>query len=357
MSATVSAAPRTRIDEAKAKLTIPVLWRMFNLRGDPGSPCRSPFREDRSPSFSVFDDGRRWIDHATAERGDAIDFLAKIKGISNASAFIELLSMADGAAQQPASTMHRSEAKPEPRPGPKLEGIEPCSPDDLWQIAKLRSIPLGGLRLAHERKLLFAFSHPCQGRCWLVTDDVRRNAISRRLDGKPFVDQDPNTGETSEKKSKCWKGSEANWPIGIAQASGFPAIALCEGMPDFLAAFWLAYAGAVESLVAPVCMTGSSCNIHADALPQFRGKRVRIFGHADETGQGAVRRWAKQLQSVEAEVDGFFFEDKANNLQLVKADGSPVKDLNDFLLADHKASNCGIEVTTGAFDFALERSN
>ncbi len=76
MNAATSVTPRTRIEEAKARFAIPVLWRMFNLRGDPGSPCRSPFREDRSPSFSVFDDGRRWIDHATAERGDAIDFLA-----------------------------------------------------------------------------------------------------------------------------------------------------------------------------------------------------------------------------------------------------------------------------------------
>jgi hypothetical protein len=128
-------------------------------------------------------------------------------------------------------------------------------------------------------------------------------------------------------------------------------------MPDFLAAFWLAYAGAVERLAAPVCMTSANCSIHKDALPMFRGKPVRIFGHADEAGHGAIQRWAEQLHSVEAEVDGFFFQDKANDLQLLKADGSLVKDLNDFLLADHKASNCGIEVTTGAFDFALERSN
>src|SRR5258705_6952342 len=106
----LSAVPRTRIEEAKTRFTITVLWRMFNLRGDPGSPCRSPFREDRSPSFSVFDDGRRWSDHATHERGDAIDFLAKIKGISNAEAFIEVLKMVDGIAHQPASPMRRSEA-------------------------------------------------------------------------------------------------------------------------------------------------------------------------------------------------------------------------------------------------------
>jgi hypothetical protein len=81
----------------------------------------------------------------------------------------------------------------------------------------------------------------------------------------------------------------------------------------------------------------------------FRGKRVRIFGHADEAGQTAIQRWADQLLTVQAEVDAFYLE------ELVKRDGSPVKDLNDFLLADKAASKCAIEILTGAFDFALER--
>jgi hypothetical protein len=349
MSAAVSEAPRTRIDEAKARFTIPVLWRMFNLRGDPGSPCRSPFREDRSPSFSVFDGGRRWIDHATAERGDAIDFLAKIKGISNPEAFIELLRMVDGTVHQPASSIHRSETTTEPRRGPQLDGIERCSKADLWQLANLRGIPLTSLMLAQKRKLLFPYQDPYQGRCWLVTDDARRSAIYRRLDGKRFHYREPQEDKKEGPKSRNWKGSEANWPIGIAQADGFPSIALCEGAPDFLAAFALAYSGAVESLVAPVCMGGAACSIHKDALPMFRGKRVRIFAHADETGQGAAQRWSEQLASVQADVDGFDFSG------LIKDDGSPVKDLNDFLAADHKRSVCPVEIWTGAFDFALER--
>ncbi len=348
MNAAVSPTSRTRIEEAKARFTIPALWRMFNLRGDPGSTCRSPFREDRSPSFSVFDDGRRWIDHATAERGDAVEFLAKIKGISNAEALVELLKMVDGTSHQPATT-HYSATRTELRPGPDLHGIEPCSKADLWEIAKLRSIPLNGLRLAQERKLLFAYSDPYQGRCWLISDDARRSAIYRRLDGKHFHYREASEEKKEGPKSRNWKGSEANWPIGIAQANGFPAIALCEGMPDFLSAFALAYAGAVEQFVTPVCMGGAACSIHPEALPMFRGKRVRIYGHADEAGQCAIQRWAEQLEGVQAEVDGFFFDG------LLKRDGSPVNDMNDFLAADHRASGCGIEVITGATDFALER--
>src|SRR5258708_13538587 len=118
----VAPMPRTRIEEAKARFTIPVLWRMFNLRGDPGSPCHSSFREDRSESFSVCYEGRGWKDHATGEGGDAVSFLAKIRGISNPEAFIELLQMVDGATHQPAKFNH-SPARTEPRRGPQLDGI------------------------------------------------------------------------------------------------------------------------------------------------------------------------------------------------------------------------------------------
>ena len=81
----------------------------------------------------------------------------------------------------------------------------------------------------------------------------------------------------------------------------------------------------------------------------FRGKRVRIFADADEAGQGALWRWAEQLESVQAEVDCYSFDG------LVKGDGSAVKDLNDFLLVDRVASACSVEILTGVMDFALER--
>lgn len=292
---------RTRIEGAKARFTIPVLWSMFNLPGKPAKSCHSPFREDRCPSFSVSEDGFHWIDFATGERGDTIEFLAKLKSISNTEAFVELLRMVDG----PANIV-RPTRSPEAKPRalhrrPDLSGIEPCAEDDLNEISKLRSIPIEGLKLAANRKLLFAYVHPYQGRCFVITDDARRSAIARRLDGERFHYREATAEKTEGPKSRNWKNSEANWPIGIAQSSRFPAIALCEGMPDFLAAFALAYDGAVERLVAPVCMTGASCSPHKDALPLFRGKRVRIFGHADEAGQNAMSNygvWRRRLTDL-----------------------------------------------------------
>ncbi len=75
-------------------------------------------------------------------------------------------------------------------------------------------------------------------------------------------------------------------------------------------------------------MLGASQRIHADALPMFAGKRVRIFGHDDDAGRGAVERWAAQLSLVGADVDAFRFAG------LQQIGGKPVKDLNDSLLMD-----------------------
>ena len=258
--------------------------------------------------------------------------------------------MVDGPADaKPVAPTRSPETKPEVSRRPDLSGLELCRESDLEQISKLRSIPIEGLLLACERKLLFAYQNPFQGRCWVITDDARRNAIARRLDGERFHFRNSEGGKKEGPKAKCWLHANANWPIGIAQATSFPAIALCEGGPDFLAAFALAHAGAVESLVAPVCMTGSGCSIHKETLPLFRGKRVRIFADADEPGQAALQRWAEQLRKEQAEVDCYSFDG------LVKADGSPVKDLNDFLLVDRLASKCATELVRGVMDFALER--
>ncbi|MBL9146167.1 MAG: hypothetical protein JNM99_20970 [Verrucomicrobiaceae bacterium] len=63
------------IEEIKARLTIPDVWRILQLPGAPGKSCASPFRPDKKPSFSVFDDERRFRDHATGEGGTVIDFI------------------------------------------------------------------------------------------------------------------------------------------------------------------------------------------------------------------------------------------------------------------------------------------
>ena len=85
------------ISEAKDRLRIPTLWRRLVLPGEPPAcdgVCRSPFREDSSPSFSIYAGGTRFKDHGSGDGGDAITFLAMARRIGNREAVLEFLDLA-----------------------------------------------------------------------------------------------------------------------------------------------------------------------------------------------------------------------------------------------------------------------
>ena len=43
------------VKEAKKIINIFSVWELLNLPGSPGKSCKAPHREDRSPSFSIYD--------------------------------------------------------------------------------------------------------------------------------------------------------------------------------------------------------------------------------------------------------------------------------------------------------------
>jgi DNA primase len=61
---------------------MPELWHKLGLRGDPKRSCLSPFRDEKEPSFSVFQVGSQWFykDHATGESGDEISLIVRHTG-------------------------------------------------------------------------------------------------------------------------------------------------------------------------------------------------------------------------------------------------------------------------------------
>ena len=63
------------IDSLKSIYTIENAWNDEGCAGNPRNSCKSPFRQDSKPSFSVYDDFRRWKDHATGESGDVFSFI------------------------------------------------------------------------------------------------------------------------------------------------------------------------------------------------------------------------------------------------------------------------------------------
>ena len=84
------------VAQAKEIYRIPHAWRDCGYEGEPKKQCRCPFHEDRSPSFSMFDDGKAWKCFAGCEEGDAAHFLAKGKGLSNEDACREVIRRAGG---------------------------------------------------------------------------------------------------------------------------------------------------------------------------------------------------------------------------------------------------------------------
>lgn len=311
--------------DAKTRLRIPALWIHFGFHGEPKTSCRSPFRDDNKPSFSVNADGTLWNDFATGEAGDAVDFFQRASGLSQRDACWKFIELAGGhLTPAPRATWPQPQPA-EAKPKPTFPDFSRGTAADFKQLAGLRKISREGIEWAGERGLLrFATLKDCLA--WIVTDAARVNAQARRMDGQKWEHID----------AKAWTlpGSWASWPIGITEAQSFAAIALCEGGPDLLAAHYLAlweqatHHTKRDVQCAPVTVLGASMRIHTDALPLFTGKRVRIFGHDDVDGRAAVERWAGQLASVAAHVDAFSFAG------LRQADGEPVKDLNDSLLMD-----------------------
>lgn len=85
---------RSRLDEAKRRVPLSTAARALGL-GElkPRGVQRSPFREDRHPSFSVTGDAL-WRDHATGEGGDVVSFIVRASGCEDGEAIKRLLALA-----------------------------------------------------------------------------------------------------------------------------------------------------------------------------------------------------------------------------------------------------------------------
>ncbi len=308
-------ARQLTIDEAKQRLTIRNLWALLDLPGEPKVSCKSPFREERKPSFSVSPDGLLFNDFTTGQGGDAIDFLQLAIGLSREAACRKFIEMAGGRTCEARPLPRRAPAAPQPRQRPNLPTMEPGTDEDLHRLATLRNVSFEACHIARCVGVL-RFAELKGHRAWIVTDDEGLNAQARRLDGEPWAHIG---GVKAYTLPGCWAG----WPIGAKTGREYPAFMLVEGGPDLLAALHFIHREGFETTCFPVAMLGAKQRIHEDALPIFAGKRVRIFPHDDEPGREGGESWARQFEAVGAEVDCFAFSG------LRKADGEPAKDLND----------------------------
>lgn len=320
------------IEEAKAKLDIPAVAARCFPNWKPALSCHSPWREDRNPSFSVFDQGRKWKDHSTGDHGDAVDFLGKALDIPAQEAIRRFVEMAGGG--------YREQSRPTARPAAPLPpadtddkrhkramwpAMELPTNDELETIATLRRLPLDGPHWASMDGALRMANVEGQ-RCFIIRSTCGKNAQARRLDGQPL-------GENL--KAKTLAGSIATLPVGNYHDRRWPAVAVVEGGPDVLAAYAAIYKLGLLDTVAVAGMLGAAMRPPYGALATMAGRRVRIFQHNDEAGQKAADSWARLIHSAGGDVD-------------IWTSAQAGADLNDiFHLTESELS----EALAEAFDF------
>ncbi|MDB6138700.1 MAG: primase, partial [Verrucomicrobiaceae bacterium] len=251
----------------KTRLTIPELWLRLGLPGTPGRCCRSPFRADRTPSFSIHDQGRRWKDFGTGEGGDAIDFLATACAVDNAEATRRFLAMAG--VELPVFASHSTSHYPTVSSGTGglclLPPLHRGTPEEVAAAARSRGLAPAALSLAQDLGTL-RFGTVCGHDCWVLCDPSRRIAEARRMDRQPF----PAIGTLGARKAHTLRGSAKSWPLGTGVLERRPhvrALMLVEGGPDYLAALHFCLEREVHD-VLPIAMLGrgTGARIHPEAL-------------------------------------------------------------------------------------------
>jgi hypothetical protein len=142
-------------------------------------------------------------------------------------------------------------------------------------------------------------------------------AMVRRIDGEPFPSYQ---GRAEIKSLTLVSGDDFHRPFGFFPGAPIQAIALCEGVPDWLA-LWdqVVYeyrkidvfdTEDIESIKAlirciPLVMPSTTSRINDDFIGEFKGMAVRVYVDNDESGRNAAMKWARSIVGVVRSVDQF----------------------------------------------------
>jgi hypothetical protein len=216
-------------------------------------------------------------------------------------------------AEQLATTKRKSWSQPQPHSQAEVEAI-----------AELCAVPPECVGVTVNRGLFYVTTSREGQRAFVVTDSSRNAAVAYRLDGKPWEAISPRTQQPLNRPELYLPGSMQGWPIGLSEASSFPAIALVESGLELPCALHLAWCAVRERVIAPVALL-SHAPIEESALPIFKDKCVRFFPHAG-TPEEVIECWGDQLLDAGAtKVEQYRFDG------LLTTDEQPVQNLRDFI--------------------------
>jgi hypothetical protein len=354
-----------RIAAAKSRVSIHDAWGRLGLPNPPPTgktTVRSPFREDRNPSFSIYlwKGDWRFKDFAEADaRGDAVDFIKMAANCSKAEAIATLLSWAGdhapighrkhtgvikGLRKAAALVVAPPPPPPPPPPTNPWEDVDGSVKfDPLNHTHRILPGMMGAIAIAASRRL------PVSSTSRLAEAGILRNMIGSKqqwilVDG-PEMPRSVVTAEIrNHDRGLFWHGAKADsckgyikgWPTALSLAMQDPSqtIILVEGGPDLLAAYALIEHLSRHDCVAVSILGRGIKQIIPEAQRVFAGRNVHIIPHRDPDksgeitdGRDAAVKWTDML------VDdcGVGNVTWASLEGLTLPDGRPVKDLCDAI--------------------------
>ena len=162
--------------QAKQRLPLSALMAQLGFGDRAKKSARCPFHEDSSASFSLYvgDDGEeRWKCFAGCGQGDAIDFLAKHRGLSNTDACREYIRLAD----VPPPPAPPSSSNPSPSVQPPFDWqacVAALTPEHRAKLAEWRGYAPKFVELLHTENLIGLFDGE---RIAFPVHDAGRNII------------------------------------------------------------------------------------------------------------------------------------------------------------------------------------
>jgi hypothetical protein len=162
--------------QAKQHLPLTALMAQLGLSNHAKKSARCPFHEDASASFSLYvgDDGEEhWKCFAGCGQGDAIDFLAQHRGLSNADAYREYIHIAD--VTPPLALPPRSNPSPSIQPPFDWQScVAALTPAHRADLAKWRGYAPKFVEWLHAQNLVGLFGGE---RIAFPVHDAGRNVI------------------------------------------------------------------------------------------------------------------------------------------------------------------------------------
>ncbi len=284
--------------QAKELLTVTDAWSKLGLPGEPKRSCRSPFRDERNASFSVFDEGRAWKDYATNKGGSVVDFIREALDCELAEAIrvtIQLAGLGDGTETAPAMPRTRQLVKAAPlqqvvaietlREWGRIQAeavkrlaedsalIERLAESRGWQTETIRALAMDGFLGWHEGALAFLYDHGMKTRR-KAADGAR---VIRWLFG--------GNGE-------LWRGF-----LLKIQAYRHCRVLICEGETDAITAIDAGLEADRESETGGRLVVALPCaNAWNGAwLSLLAGREITLALDGDEAGQKAAASLAEKL--------------------------------------------------------------